>query len=58
MNRFHHPNKDVVARYAAAGVDLLNSARSGFVAIRFAPDAAPQVIEQGRRDRHPYWRED
>ena len=58
MNRFHHPNKDVVARYAAAGVDLLNSARAGFVAIRFAPDATAQVIEQGRRDRHPYWRED
>ena len=58
MNRFHHPNKDVVARYATAGVDLLNSARAGFVAIRFAPDATAQVIEQGRRDRHPYWRED
>jgi competence protein ComEC len=58
MNRFHHPNKDVVARYAAAKVDLADTARGGFIAIRFAPDATPQVIEQGRRDRHPYWRED
>ncbi|MGH8091639.1 MAG: DNA internalization-related competence protein ComEC/Rec2, partial [Rudaea sp.] len=58
LNRFHHPNNAIVARYEAAGVNLLNSAQSGFVAIRFAPDAAPQVIEQGRRDRHPYWRED
>jgi len=58
MNRFHHPNGSVVARYTTAGVDLLNSAQSGFVAIRFAPDATPQVVEQGRIDRHPYWRED
>jgi competence protein ComEC len=58
MNRFHHPNADVVARYDAAGVAWVNTAHSGFVALHFAPDAAPQVFEQGRRDRHPYWRED
>jgi competence protein ComEC len=58
MNRFHHPNGSVLTRYAVAGVDLLNSAQAGFVAIRFAPDATPQVVERGRRDRHPYWRED
>jgi competence protein ComEC len=57
LNRFHHPNKTVVARYAADGVALLGTAHDGFVAMRFAPDAAPQVIERGRRDRHPYWRE-
>ena len=58
MNRFHHPNDAVVKRYRAGGVNLLNSAQSGFVAIRFAADDAPRVVEQGRVDRHPYWRED
>jgi competence protein ComEC len=58
MNRFHHPNDAVTARYASADVNLLNSARTGFVAIRFAPDAPPRIVERGRLDRHPYWRED
>jgi hypothetical protein len=48
----------VVARYAAEKVDLVDTARSGFVAIRFAPESAPHVVERGRIDRHPYWRED
>lgn len=58
MNRFHHPNKDVVARYVADKVDLINTAYSGFVAIHFTPNAAPRIVERGRIDRHPYWRED
>ena len=56
-NRFHHPNPDVVARYAADDIDLLDTAQDGFVALRFAPDAPPRVVERGRIDRHPYWRE-
>ena len=58
LNRFHHPNADILARYAAADAGLINAAHSGFVSIRFTPDSAPRVIEQGRVDRHPYWRED
>lgn len=58
MNRFHHPSKDVVARYAAARVELADTARGGFIAIRFAPKSAPHIVERGRIDRHPYWRED
>jgi beta-lactamase superfamily II metal-dependent hydrolase len=46
MNRFHHPNKDVIARYAAAKVDLADTARGGFIAIRFAPDSAPHIVER------------
>ncbi|MGH8121848.1 MAG: DNA internalization-related competence protein ComEC/Rec2 [Rudaea sp.] len=56
-NHFHHPSPLIVARYAAARADLINTAQSGFVDLLFAPDAAPRVIERGRVDRHPYWRE-
>ncbi|HEY8010427.1 MAG TPA: DNA internalization-related competence protein ComEC/Rec2 [Rudaea sp.] len=56
-NHFNHPNPAVVARYAAAQVDLIGTAQNGFVDLRFAPDAPPRVIERGRVDRHPYWRE-
>jgi competence protein ComEC len=54
---FNHPNPAVVARYAQHGVNLLNTAQSGFVDMRFSERAPPQVIERGRIDRHPYWRE-
>jgi competence protein ComEC len=57
LNRFHHPNPDIVARYAAHGIITLNTADSGFVHLRFGADAAPVVVERGRLDRHPYWRE-
>lgn len=57
-NRFHHPNPVVVARYRADNIALLDSVRSGFVRVRFGADVAPRVIERGRIDRHPYWRED
>jgi competence protein ComEC len=56
-NHFNHPSPLVVSRYRAAEVDLLNTAQSGFVDILFGPDAPPRVIERGRVDRHPYWRE-
>jgi len=56
-NQFHHPHPDVVARYAAHGAQLLNTAQSGFVDLYFPRDSTPRVIERGRVDRHPYWRE-
>ncbi|MGH8041559.1 MAG: DNA internalization-related competence protein ComEC/Rec2 [Rudaea sp.] len=56
-NRFHHPNPDVVQRYFAADVDLYDSAQTGYVALHFGPGMAPQILERGRIDRHPYWRE-
>ena len=58
LDRFHHPNPGVVTRYFDADVDLLDAAQIGFMKIRFAADAAPRVIEQGRVDRHAHWRED
>ncbi len=56
-NHFNHPNPTVVARYRAAGVDLLATPENGFTEFRFAPDVAPRLVERGRVDRHPYWRE-
>lgn len=56
-NRFNHPNSEIVARYSAHGVEMLNTAAGGFVDLRFSPGAEPKIMEQGRRDRHPYWRE-
>ena len=57
LNRFHHPNPDIVARYGFHGITTLNTADSGFVHVHFDADAAPVVVERGRSDRHPYWRE-
>jgi competence protein ComEC len=56
-NQFHHPHPDIVARYATRGISLLNTTQSGFVDLRFGAGAPPQIIERGRVDRHPYWRE-
>ncbi|HSE10989.1 MAG TPA: DNA internalization-related competence protein ComEC/Rec2 [Rudaea sp.] len=56
-NHFKHPHPAVVARYASAGADLLNTAQSGFVDLRFGAGEPPRIVEQGRLDRHPYWRE-
>lgn len=57
LNRFHHPHPDVVDRYRASGATVLDTAQAGFVEIRFAPSAPPQLVSEGRSDRHPYWRE-
>ena len=56
-NHFNHPNPAVVARYVEQGVNLLNTAQTGFVDMRFGERTPPQIIERGRMDRHPYWRE-
>lgn len=56
-NRFGHPNPGVAARYRDQDTELLDTAQTGFVEIRFTPDRAPRIIERGRIDRHPYWRE-
>jgi len=56
-NQFHHPHPDIVARYAAQQVPLSNTAQSGFVELFFSATAPPRIVERGRIDRHPYWRE-
>ena len=49
--------RTVILRLEEAGATLLATPENGFVDLRFAPDAAPRVLERGRIDRHPYWRE-
>jgi competence protein ComEC len=56
-NHFNHPNAAVVSRYASAGVEMANTAQTGFVDVRFGRIGPPHVVERGRIDRHPYWRE-
>jgi competence protein ComEC len=56
-NRFHHPDATVLARYALRDVPTAVTAQTGFVHVHFAAGAAPRIVELGRRDRHPYWRE-
>jgi competence protein ComEC len=56
-NRFHHPDAGVAARYAAQHIEVPVTAQSGFVAVHFSHDSPPRILERGREDRHPYWRE-
>ncbi|WP_426689720.1 DNA internalization-related competence protein ComEC/Rec2 [Rhodanobacter ginsengiterrae] len=56
-NRFGHPKPDVLARYAAAGVAVFNTAEQGAIALDFPVDGPPRR-EPGWRLRQPrYWRE-
>ena len=56
-NRFHHPDAGVAARYTARNIELPITANSGFVDVHFAAHEPPRIVERGRVDRHPYWRE-
>jgi competence protein ComEC len=56
-NRFGHPRPDTLARYAAAGVPVFNTAEQGAIPLDFPADG-PAQREQGWRFRAPrYWRE-
>uniref|UniRef100_A0A0S6Z0I7 Competence protein ComEC n=1 Tax=Mizugakiibacter sediminis TaxID=1475481 RepID=A0A0S6Z0I7_9GAMM len=56
-NRFGHPHPEVSARYAAAGVPLLDTAWAGAVRVRFPADAPPRPPESWRAQSRRYWRE-
>ena len=56
-NRFGHPRTEVVARYAGAGVPVLNTAELGAVPLAFPPDAAPAAGVGWRQRQARYWRE-
>jgi competence protein ComEC len=56
-NRYGHPHAEVVARYAQAGVALLDTARSGAIHVAFPADAAPSATSRERTLRRRYWRE-
>jgi competence protein ComEC len=56
LNHFHHPNAEVVERYAAKELPTLDTSETGFVHITF-DGTGFHLVERGRIDRHPYWRE-
>jgi competence protein ComEC len=56
-NRFGHPRPEVLQRYAAAGVPVLNTATAGAVEVDFPARAPPRVAVSWRRRRPRYWRE-
>ncbi|HET7299045.1 MAG TPA: DNA internalization-related competence protein ComEC/Rec2, partial [Oleiagrimonas sp.] len=57
LNRFHHPAKAVVERYAEAGVPFFNTATSGAVEVAFPARASPYVAARWRLHENRYWRE-
>ncbi len=54
-NRFRHPADRVVARYRAAGIELLRSDRDGAITIEYARDQEPRIA-RSRIDDRRYWR--
>ena len=56
-NRFGHPKPEVLARYAEAGVPVLNTADGGAIGIEFPADAPARVAARWRLRDPRYWRE-
>jgi competence protein ComEC len=51
-SRFGHPNAEVLARYRAAGVQLLRTDLDGAIAVRLGTDI---TLETERHRRGRYW---
>src|SRR5690348_12825684 len=56
-NRFGHPKPEVLARYAAAGVPVFNTAVQGAIPLDFPANAPPRRLRGWRRRQPRYWRE-
>ena len=56
-NRFGHPRPEVLQRYAAAGITVLNTAEEGAIALDFSVDGKPWPEPGWRRKQARYWRE-
>ncbi|MBN8921832.1 MAG: DNA internalization-related competence protein ComEC/Rec2 [Rhodanobacter sp. 68-29] len=56
-NRFGHPKPEVMARYAEAGVPVLDTADSGAIGIDFPAGTAARVTGRWRLRAPRYWRE-
>ncbi|GAB3790047.1 DNA internalization-related competence protein ComEC/Rec2 [Dyella agri] len=56
-NRFGHPKPEVMARYAEAGVPVLDTADSGAIGIGFPADGPARVTGRWRLRDLRYWRE-
>jgi competence protein ComEC len=57
LNGYHHPAPEVVARYAALGIPLLDTPATGAVRVAFPADAPPRVLSEARLRQARYWRE-
>ncbi len=57
LNAYHHPAPEVVARYDALAIPLLNTPLTGAVRVGFPVSAAPRIVAEERRRRPHYWRE-
>jgi competence protein ComEC len=57
LNGYHHPAPEVVARYAALGIPLLDTPDTGAVRIGFPAAAPPRVLSEERLRQARYWRE-
>lgn len=56
-NRFGHPRPEVLRRYAAAGVPVLNTALDGAIQVNFPAQAPAYVVARWRLLERRYWRE-
>jgi competence protein ComEC len=57
LNAYHHPAAEVVARYDALGIPLLNTPSTGAVRVAFPVFAAPRIVSEERLRQAHYWRE-
>jgi competence protein ComEC len=57
LNGYGHPAPEVVARYAALGIPLLDTPATGAVRIAFPVSAAPRIVSEERLRQARYWRE-
>ena len=55
-SRYGHPHPEVIERFQAANVALLNTAAQGALTVEF-PAAGQPVVHAERERRHRYWRE-
>lgn len=55
LNRFHFPDRDVVARYDAAGATRYQTGESGAVGIDLAADSTDPVVSRYREENPRYW---
>ena len=53
-NRFHHPHSEVVTRYTAQGIRVVNTVDTGALTLYFSADNAP-FTQSAWRWAYPHW---
>jgi len=56
-NRFRHPTKKVLSRYADMGIEVLNTAYEGAIQLQFSQniEVDPIQLKRHRKERVHYW---